>query len=251
MKKMNRKLKITLVILGIILTLVILFLGAYMYKMKTETGKMSAMETQEIIPNLFVIKDSFANLYLYKTGNKYIAIDAGNDWGQVNKELKKMKINPENVIAVLFTHTDSDHTGALELFKNAKVYISKDEEQMINGKTSRFFIFGNSLKGFQYNLLNDGENIIIDSIKIQGILTPGHTPGSMCYIINNKYLFSGDALSLKGGKVDKFNEFFNMDTETSLKSIRKLSNLHNIEYIFTTHYGYNNDFSSAFSNWKN
>jgi hydroxyacylglutathione hydrolase len=247
---MKKKLKIALIILVSLLVLFILLTGAYLYKMKAETGKMSSLETREILPNLFVIKDSFVNLYLYKTGDKYIAIDAGNELNNIQNELNKLQINPENVIAVLFTHTDSDHTGALELFKNAVVYLSSKEEQMINGKTSRFFIFGNKLKCNRYNLLNDNQVIAFGDIKIQGILTPGHTPGAMCYLFNDKILFTGDAFSLSSGRVEKFNEFFNMDTETSLLSIDKLSKLKNIEYIFTAHYGFSNNFTEAFSNWK-
>ncbi len=72
----------------------------------------------------------------------------------------------------------------------------------------------------------------------QIIITPGHTPGSMCYLINNKYLFTGDALSIKAGKIDKFNEFFNMDTETAT------------EYIFSAHYGYSDDYKNAVKDWK-
>ena len=37
----------------------------------------------------------------------------------------------------------------------------------------------------------------VGSLKIQPILTPGHTPGSMCYLIGNN-LFSGDTLFAEG-----------------------------------------------------
>ncbi len=84
----------------------------------------------------------------------------------------------------------------------------------------------------------------------QIIITPGHTPDSMCYLINNKYLFTGDALSIKAGKIDKFNEFFNMDTETATKSIEKITRIPVTEYIFSAHYGYSDDYKNAVKDWK-
>jgi hydroxyacylglutathione hydrolase len=99
-------------------------------------------------------------------------------------------------------------------------------------------------------LLSDSQIVYISNMRIQGISTPGHTPGSMCYLIEKKYLFVGDALSLKSGKADKFNEFFNMDTETQLKSIKKLSGLSGVDHIFTSHYGFSSDFSNVFKEWK-
>ena len=161
-----------------------------------------------------------------------------------------MKINPDKVSAVLLTHTDFDHVAAIELFKNATVYLSKEEEQLINGITKRFYIIGNKMNTKDYQLIEDGQVLHIGNIVIQGILTPGHTPGSMCYLINNTYLFTGDVLSLKNGKIDRFNEFFNMDTETAVRSMGKLTDIPNAQYIFTAHYGYSDNYASAVSDWK-
>lgn len=87
-------------------------------------------------------------------------------------------------------------------------------------------------------------------IKIKGILTPGHTPGSMCWIINDKYLFIGDAMSIKSGKAELFNSIFNMDDDLQARSLKKLAKLKGIKYVFSDHYGYTNDFESAFAKWK-
>ena len=58
------------------------------------------------------------------------------------------------------------------------------------------------------------------------------------------------ALSIKDGKIDKFNEFFNMDTETAINSIEKLIGIPGMEYIFTAHYGYSDDYTTAVQDWK-
>ena len=72
----------------------------------------------------------------------------------------------------------------------------------------------------------------------------------MCYLVNDKYLFVGDALSIKDGKIGKFNEFFNMDHKMAIKSIVNITKLPEAEYIFSAHYGYTNDYKNAVKDWK-
>jgi hydroxyacylglutathione hydrolase len=239
------------ILLGIgIATIVIIlsFLG-YMVKAKSEIKKMTPAETKEIVDNIFSIQDSFVNLYLINDSGQYIAIDGGNNLNAVAGDLKKLNIDPDKIIAVFLTHTDGDHVAALKLFKNARVYLSKQEEPLINRKKGRFLFFGNHIDTQKYSLIEDQQILNIGNTTIKGILTPGHTPGSMCYVINNKYLFTGDALSIKVGKIDKFNAFFNMDTKTAVKSTDRIIKIPEAEYIFTAHYGYCNNYKKAVKDW--
>ncbi len=210
---------------------------------------MSAVETGEIAQNVFSVKDAFVNLYLVKNGDHYIAFDAGNDRKNIQKELKKLNIEPEKIDAVLLTHTDGDHVAGISLFKNASIYISKQEEQLLNGKKSRFFIFGNKIDSKEYKKIEDQQVLSIDGIKIQGFLEPGHTPGSMCYLVNDSLLFTGDALRLNQGKIEPFYDFFNMDTETATQSIGKIIRIPGVRFIFTAHNGFTNDFANATHDW--
>lgn len=242
---MKRTLKGILAGLGTVVILIVLLLGGYMIKAKSEIKTLSPVETMEIVSNLFSVKDSFVNLFLIKDSSQYIAIDAGNNLEAISGELKKLNIDPEKIIAVLLTHTDGDHVAAIKLFRNAKVYLSRPEEQLLNGKKSRFFIFGNRIDTKTYTLIDDQQVINIGNTRIKGILTPGHTAGSMCYLVNDKYLFTGDALSLKNGKIDRFNEFFNVDTKTAIASMANITAIPEAEYILTAHHGYTNDYKNA------
>ena len=49
----------------------------------------------------------------------------------------------------------------------------------------------------------------------------------------------------------KFNDFFNMVTETAIHSIERLTKFSEVEYIFTAHYGYSNNYKNAVKDWKN
>ena len=242
---MKRVIKIILIGIGSMILLISLFFVGYMYMAKSELKVMTPTDTREIVGNIFSIRDSFVNMYLIKDGNQFIAVDAGNNTENAAKELKKLNINPDLVVAVLLTHTDEDHVAAIRLFRNAKVYISRQEVQLINGKKSRFLCFGNDIGTKDYVVIDDQQGLIIGNTKIKGVLTPGHTIGSMCYLINEKYLFTGDALSLKAGRIDQFNRFFNSDSKLAKQSISKITNLPTAEYIFTAHYGYSADYKNA------
>jgi len=242
---MKRTLKWLIGGLVTVFVLLGLYIGIYLVRAKSEMKKLVPVETKEVVSNIFSIKDTFVNLYLIKDSTEYIAIDAGNDLNAVSGELKKLNVDPEKIIALFLTHTDGDHVAAIKLFKNAKVYLSRPEEQLLNGKKSRFLIFGTKIDTKIYSLIDDQQIVNIGKTKIKGILTPGHTPGSMCYLVNDKYLFTGDALSLKNGKIDRFIELFNTDSKTAYASIANIAGLQGVEYIFTAHHGFSNDYNNA------
>jgi glyoxylase-like metal-dependent hydrolase (beta-lactamase superfamily II) len=116
---------------------------------------------------------------------------------------------------------------------------------MINGKKSKSIWFDNSISRNDYTLLEDREIIRTGNLKIEGILAPGHTSGMMAYLVNDKYLFSGDMLSLKAGKIAPIPAIFNMDSKQALKSIEVIRNIPAAEYIFTSHWGYTDDYKTA------
>ncbi|MDP4201601.1 MAG: MBL fold metallo-hydrolase [Bacteroidota bacterium] len=240
--------KIAYIIVGCLLIVIVLGL-IYFFKFRSETQKMSPCPTQELASGLYSINDSFVNMYLVKDGDSYIAIDAGNDAVAIAKGLKQLQIDPSRVTTVLLTHSDVDHTAALKLFRNAELRFSKEEEQMINGKTARAAGMHNSIDRKQYKLINDGETFMIGTTSVRGILTPGHTPGSMCYLVNNRWLFTGDALGLKNGKIVPFNDFFNMNTAQAVKSISNVTLLRRVELLLTGHYGCSDKFDKIAAEW--
>jgi len=231
---MKKILKRVFIGIGSIVLLIILFAAAYLLKARSEMKKMITVESRHIVNKVYSIQDSFANFYLVEENGQYIAIDAGNNVKTIAEELKKLNISPEDISAVLLTHTDGDHVAAIALFKN-------EEEQLLNGEKSRFVLIGNHIACEDYTLIRDQQVFYIGDTKIKGILTPGHTVGSMCYLIDDVYLFTGDVLSLKDGEIAPFNKFFNMDTETALISIGLVSDLQGVKYLFTAHYGYSDD----------
>ena len=241
---MNKTLKRTLLPLAIIIGIAAIISGIMFLKFKSALETLKPMETGMIFDDIFVVGDDYANIFFIKDSAQYIVIDCGNNAAMVADEMKKLGISPNDVAAVLLTHTDADHTGALELFDNAKLYMSKEEVQMINGTKSKFLWFGNSIPRTDYILLEDREIIWIGNVKVEGILVPGHTTGMMAYLVNDKYLFTGDILSLKEGKMAPIPKIFNMDTKQAILSMDIIRYIPNSEYIITSHWGFT-DYKTA------
>lgn len=199
--------------------------------------KFIPLESQVVDEIVYVVNDggiSKVNMYLIKNDEKYIAIDAGCYRVGVKKELEKFNINPDNVEALFLTHADGDHTASVDLFKNAKIYISKEEEKHFSGE--KFRIYTNK-PNYVYQTLKDEETITVSNMQVKCFLTPGHSEGSTTFLVNDAYLFAGDTISLVNGKIETFVESYNSDTEKQKESVKKISSIKNIKYIFTGHHG--------------
>jgi glyoxylase-like metal-dependent hydrolase (beta-lactamase superfamily II) len=246
---MKKTLKIPLIIISIIVGLCLVAAGAYMGLFAWQTRKMATLETQEVVSNVFAIQDKFVNMFVLKGTDGYITFDAGMNAKHIAQELATLNIEPQQVQAIFLTHSDSDHIAAIGLFPNATLYLSKDEEQMVNGQTPRFAVIGNRLK-YPYTLFEAGQPMTVAGITVEGVSAPGHTPGSMSYLVNGNLLFVGDTMSLQDGKADIFNDFFNMDSDRQRESIKLLAGLTGIDSVFTAHYGATHDPKSEFAEWK-
>jgi len=215
-------------------------------------------KTGQITGQLYTIQDRDINLFLYSDGQSTLCIDAGyinNDY--LKNEFEKVNLDPASITHLFLTHTDMDHAGGIDRsskttwFKNAKVYMGRDEEDMINGNTPRKFIFSNPVEiTREYTLLQDGDVVHVGAAIVQAIATPGHTPGHMSYLINSHILCTGDAVVLKNGKIEPFYRTWNMDHEAAKQSVKKLAAFENISILCTAHTGCSLDFEGVMEQWR-
>lgn len=234
---MKKPLKRILWGVGILLGIIVIGASVFLINFITETKKMTPAETGAINDSVWCIRDKFVNAFIFKGKNSYLMVDAGFGKKNFSKELDKLHISPGQITTLLLTHTDGDHIGAVSLFKNIAIYMHRDEEQMINGTTGKTKFAKTKWKYGPYKLLNNKDTLLIDGLKIKVLHTPGHTPGSCCYIIGKDYFATGDNLIVKDGKYEHFVEAFNMNTPLQLESIKQLPDPSKFKYILTGHFG--------------
>lgn len=237
MQKRKTGKRIFIAVLAVLLVLAVIALlnGYPMLAMKPlETG---AIQGTDVI----AVKDNINNLYFMETEEGYLLIDAGTNLEKVSDSMDQLGIVPENVRYILLTHSDYDHVGALPLFPNAQIYMSEDETQMLDGTTKRNTVSSNSLPdGVDINgivLLADEETLTLGGYSIRCIKSPGHTFGSMSFLVNDEYLFTGDAFRPKD--IEWLAHPFTMDESTAIESIIRLREVaQNAHITFTAHYGF-------------
>jgi len=201
--------------------------------------------TKEIVQGVYSINDTFVRLFAIHDTDGYIVVDAGANADSIATELKKVQIDPSNVKAVFLTHTHRDHIAALKLFKNAHIYLAANELENLNGEKPASLKLGNEIYPNTFSFLKDQEIIRFKTVNVRAIFTPGHSLGSTSFVVNGKYLFVGDALSLVNGKIDKPNPAYTKDMKMAFQSFDKIKNLPNVKYIFTAHTGYTDNYKNA------
>jgi glyoxylase-like metal-dependent hydrolase (beta-lactamase superfamily II) len=100
------------------------------------------------------------------------------------KIIEFIKSNNLKLEYIIITHHHSDHSFGVnnikKIYPKSKIISSKEDGEKTDSKIDLF--------------VEDGDIIQIDEMKMYFILTPGHTPGSICIIINNEALITGDTL---------------------------------------------------------
>lgn len=155
-----------------------------------------------------------ANCYIVmdEETSQALVIDPGGNAPEIIEEIKKMNAK---IKYIFLTHGHADHTEAVpELKSEFKVPIcinSKDEEFIQNGE----YMYGTI--GAADIFLSDGDIYKVGNMNVKCIETPGHTPGGLCFLIDN-ILFSGDTLFDRSiGRTD----FVGGDFDTIIKSINE------------------------------
>jgi len=234
---MKKVIKRTLWGFGILVGLLVIGSAVFIFNFWMATRSMTPAETSAVNDSVWCVKDKFVNAFIFKGKQSCLMVDAGIGKSSFLKELKKLGLTPDQITTILLTHTDTDHTGSIGLFKNPEIYMHKDEEQMINGTTTKMPPFKNIWKYGPYHLFNSNDTLHIDGLMIKVIHAPGHTPGSVCYIINNDYLLTGDNCIVVNGKAEPFIKKFNMNTAEQIESIKALPDLKSFKYILMAHHG--------------
>lgn len=154
-------------------------------------------------------------------------------------------------LQIVLTHEHYDHTTGVEWLQNqieSNVFCQKDCSNSIassKGNSPRLVAMALKTKdmvdgghrcddfmaAFKPYTINADESFFekgvvkIDNVSFDCYSTPGHSPGSACYILDNKYIFTGDSLIQNTPTILRFktsnNDMYERITLPFLKSLDK------------------------------
>ena len=119
--------------------------------------------------------------YLIGSEKEAIVIDASLD-PEVYLNLAQSR--GWRIAAVLDTHIHADHLSRSRFLAEqcgATLYLPDQQRVM-----------------YPFTHLTDGSTIKVGDVSLTAVQTPGHTPESMCYLLDQQALFTGDTLFLQG-----------------------------------------------------
>ncbi|MBI4196224.1 MAG: MBL fold metallo-hydrolase [Deltaproteobacteria bacterium] len=104
---------------------------------------------------------------------------------EVDRLLKMAKADGYQIKKILLTHNHFDHIDgvpAVVKATGAEVYIHPEDEAPVRKKAAHIIP---ATAGMEFK---------IGHLKVAAIHTPGHTPGSTCYLVEDLHLVTGDTL---------------------------------------------------------
>lgn len=178
-----------------------------------------------------VLGSCATNVYIIIEGGDAVVIDPAE-----NAEYIAEYINRKNATLkyILLTHGHFDHVSAVgELQKRgARVVISDADYACFKDGTLNA-IFGADVDPFESDIMAaDGDVLQFIGHTFKVISTAGHTRGSVCYILDDEIIFSGDTLFYASvGRTD-----FTYGNKSELyDSVKKLYGLPHDYKIFAGH----------------
>ncbi|MDR2180829.1 MAG: MBL fold metallo-hydrolase [Synergistaceae bacterium] len=164
-------------------------------------------------------------------------VDPGGDVEEVLEYMKQRRLTLK---AVLLTHGHLDHIAGIEKFVpmvKGEIYISPEDAPLLRHPPEEMQrVLGMECSGVDaFKTVTEGDVFSIGKLKIKVMATPGHTQGSVCYLISRgekNILASGDTLFAQSvGRTD----LPGGDYGTLLTSLGKLAALPDDLPVFPGH----------------
>lgn len=140
-----------------------------------------------------------SNCYLIEDSGEALIIDPSAAASAILRRLREDGCTP---VGILLTHGHFDHIMSIDTLRQAepdlKVYIHEADAPMLpdgqkNGFT--FFFRQDRSWGEADVLLTDGQEIRVGAVTLRVVHTPGHSPGSVCYLCESEgIMLTGDTL---------------------------------------------------------
>ena len=219
------------------------------------------LNTGWIDEHVACVREWVANIFFYRKGDTVLMIDAGYNYDRLEEKMGWLGIDPRSIRDILVTHQDTDHVGAVEadspgLFRKAKLYVGEIENRYLTGEVRRKVIYHlyklpQVTIPNEKRLVKDGEKLDIGGVSVECFLVPGHTWGHMVYLIDEKYLFTGDTIWLGADGGYSFISALAENNKLAVQSLavleKKLQSRGIRPMFITGHTGWTDNFEFAFA----
>ena len=185
-----------------------------------------------------------ACIIVWNEAKECIIADPGAYYQEEKKELSSFIRNEGlSLKMIILTHTHFDHifgvADVLSEFGPAPVYMHKNDKPLLESAAKMAGPLGLTPPDVSYEVtyVEDGDKIGPEGLEFEVIHTPGHSPGSVCYLCRKeKFLISGDTLF--AGTIGRTDLAFG-DYDAIMESIlTKLIPLENDIDVIPGHGGY-------------
>ncbi|MFN2745345.1 MULTISPECIES: MBL fold metallo-hydrolase [Bacillus] len=139
---------------------------------------------------------------LAKEDGACLIFDPGSEAGKLNEYIKEKGLKP---LAVLLTHAHFDHIGAVDKVRkewDIPVYVHQNEAEWLQDPSlnGSALLTGQTITAEKADHLIEEEQVLeIGPFQLRVFFTPGHSPGSVSYYVEEEQLIiSGDVL-FRGG----------------------------------------------------
>jgi glyoxylase-like metal-dependent hydrolase (beta-lactamase superfamily II) len=226
-----------------------------------------ARSASAVVPGIYLLGGLWPSAaYIVETPQGLILVDSGLDSEAklLRSQMAELRLDWKRVRAILLTHAHADHSGGAEWLKTAtgaKIYAGEGDGTVLrSGKPreaffSTFYMPDDTAHPTAVDVpLKGGENLDFGDARIRCLATPGHTPGSVCYLLERKKLralFAGDVIMMLRGDDAPHSELgkplgtysayaaprYRGNAQDSLNSLRQLRSLPVPDLVLPGHPG--------------
>jgi N-acyl homoserine lactone hydrolase len=136
-------------------------------------------------------------------------------------QLEKLGLKPDDVKMMAVSHTHPDHTGNVELFPQAMLYVQKAEYDWPGANNEPRFKPSHPVE------LLAGDKDVFGDGSVTILSTPGHTPGHQSLLVKlpktGAVVLSGDAVHFKDNWDNRRVPSMNANKDQSAASMQKIA----------------------------
>ncbi|MFK4522109.1 N-acyl homoserine lactone hydrolase [Bradyrhizobium japonicum] len=198
------------------------------------TPGLNEGKAMDFVDSCYLIKHSSKGWFLWDTGiadavaampNGLVPADPkAVTWRRpktLAAQLEQLGLKPDDVKAMAVSHTHPDHTGNVELFPQAMLYVQKAEYDWPGANNEPRFKPSHPVE------LLAGDKDVFGDGSVTILSTPGHTPGHQSLLVKlpktGAVVLSGDAVHFKDNWDNRRVPSMNANKDQSAASMQKIA----------------------------